>query len=193
MNFLGITRLVRPLAICAIAIGANAFADGDGGDIMFENFESNPEQRWRYVSDRVMGGVSTGKVIYAQQEDIHYAHMTGTVSTLNNGGFIQLRANIARGSTAQVAGITLRVRGKPQKYFVHLRTRGTVLPWQYYQAAFEISEQWQTIRLPLDQFAPSGDWLSRAIKPASIRSIGVVAFGRDHTADIKIAEVGFFD
>ena len=193
MNFLGITRLVRPLAICAIAIGANAFADGDGGDIMFENFESNPEQRWRYVSDRVMGGVSTGKVIYAQQEDIHYAHMTGTVSTLNNGGFIQLRANIARGSTAQVAGITLRVRGKPQKYFVHLRTRGTVLPWQYYQAAFEISEQWQTVRLPLDQFAPSGDWLSRAIKPASIRSIGVVAFGRDHTADIKIAEVGFFD
>jgi len=193
MNFLGITRLVRPLAICAIAIGANAFADGDGGDIMFENFESNPEQRWRYVSDRVMGGVSTGKVIYAQQEDIHYAHMTGTVSTLNNGGFIQLRTNIARGSTAQVAGITLRVRGKPQKYFVHLRTRGTVLPWQYYQAAFEISEQWQTIRLPLDQFAPSGDWLSRAIKPASIRSIGVVAFGRDHTADIKIAEVGFFD
>ena len=160
---------------------------------MFENFESNPEQRWRYVSDRVMGGVSTGKVIYAQQEDIHYAHMTGTVSTLNNGGFIQLRANIARGSTAQVAGITLRVRGKPQKYFVHLRTRGTVLPWQYYQAAFEISEQWQTVRLPLDQFAPSGDWLSRAIKPASIRSIGVVALGRDHTADIKIAEVGFFD
>ena len=193
MNFLGITRLVRPLAICAIAIGANAFADGDGGDIMFENFESNPEQRWRYVSDRVMGGVSTGKVIYAQQEDIHYAHMTGTVSTLNNGGFIQLRTNIVRGSTAQVAGITLRVRGKPQKYFVHLRTRGTVLPWQYYQAAFEISEQWQTVRLSLDQFAPSGDWLSRAIKPASIRSIGVVAFGRDHTADIKIAEVGFFD
>ena len=193
MKFLGITTLVRPLAICAIAIGANAFADGDGGDIMFENFESNPEQRWRYVSDRVMGGVSTGKVIYAQQEDIHYAHMTGTVSTLNNGGFIQLRTNIARGSTAQVAGITLRVRGKLQKYFVHLRTRGTVLPWQYYQAAFEISEQWQTVRLPLDQFAPSGDWLSRAIKPASIRSIGVVAFGRDHTADIKIAEVGFFD
>ncbi len=193
MKFLGIKTLVRPLAICAIAIGTNAFADGDGGDIMFENFESNPEQRWRYVSDRVMGGVSTGKVIYAQQEDIHYAHMTGTVSTLNNGGFIQLRTNIARGSTAQVAGITLRVRGKPQKYFVHLRMRGTVLPWQYYQAAFEISEQWQTIRLPLDQFAPSGDWLSRAIKPASIRSIGVVAFGRDHTADIKIAEVGFFD
>ena len=193
MKFLGITTLVRPLAICAIAIGANAFADGDGGDIMFENFESNPEQRWRYVSDRVMGGVSTGKVIYAQQEDVHYAHMTGTVSTLNNGGFIQLRTNIVRGSTAQVAGITLRVRGKPQKYFVHLRTRGTVLPWQYYQAAFEISEQWQTVRLPLDQFAPSGDWLSRAIKPASIRSIGVVALGRDHTADIKIAEVGFFD
>ena len=193
MKFLGITTLVRPLAICVIAIGANAFADGDGGDIMFENFESNPEQRWRYVSDRVMGGVSTGKVIYAQQGDLHYAHMTGTVSTLNNGGFIQLRTNIARGSTAQVAGITLRVRGKPQKYFVHLRTRGTVLPWQYYQAAFEISEQWQTVRLPLDQFAPSGDWLSRAIKPASIRSIGVVAFGRDHTADIKIAEVGFFD
>jgi hypothetical protein len=85
------------------------------------------------------------------------------------------------------------VGGKPQNYFVRLRTRGTVLPWPYYQAAFEISDQWLTVRLPLDQFAPAGDWLSWGIKLASIRRICVVALGRDHTADIKIAEIGFFD
>ncbi len=57
--------IVKLLSIFIIAAGANVYAGIDGGEIMFENCESNPEQRWRYVSDRVMGGGSTGKVIYA--------------------------------------------------------------------------------------------------------------------------------
>ncbi|MFT7500507.1 MAG: hypothetical protein ACI85Z_001152, partial [Rheinheimera aquimaris] len=31
-----------------------------------------------------------------------------------------------------------------------------------------------------------------AVKSSSIRSIGIVAFGRDHIADIEIAEIGFY-
>lgn len=189
MQFFQGKTLVKGLCLFTLAVSAAVAAD----EVILENFESNPEQRWRYVSDQVMGGVSTGQVVYARQGDISYAHMTGTVSTANNGGFIQLRSNIAKGTTAEAAGVILRVRGVPQKYFVHLRTRGTVLPWQYYQASFDINEQWQTVRLPLSDFKRSGKWLGSAVSPSSIRSIGVVAFGRDHSADIQIAEVGFYN
>ena len=189
MPFLQIKKRLKGFCLFTIAFSATVVAD----EMILENFESNPEQRWRYVSDQVMGGVSTGQVVYAQDGDVSYAHMTGTVSTENNGGFIQLRSNIAKGTTAQVAGVTLRVRGVPQRYFVHLRTRGTVLPWQYYQANFDIDEQWQTIRLPLSDFERSGNWLGSSINASSIRSIGVVAFGRDHIADIQISEVGFYN
>jgi hypothetical protein len=46
--------------------------------------------------------------------------------------------------------------------------------------------------VPLTAFARSGSWLGKAVNPKSIRSIGIVAFGRDHSADIQIAEIGFY-
>ena len=183
-----IKKSLRQLAVVSIALSGLVYGD----ELMFENFESNPEQRWRYVSDQVMGGVSTGQVTYGQEGDVSYAHMTGTVSTENNGGFIQLRTKVIKDTASSAQGVTLRVRGAPQKYFIHLRTSGTVLPWQYYQGSFDISEEWRTIRVPLNDFVRSGSWLRDAIQPQSIRSIGVVAFGRDHFADIQIAEIGFY-
>ena len=71
------------------------------------------------------------------------AHMTGSVSTENNGGFIQFRRTITLPET--LTGLRLRVRGNNQRYFVHIRTGGTVLPWQYYSAEFFASENWDDI------------------------------------------------
>jgi hypothetical protein len=160
--------------------------------LMMENFESQPEARWSYVSDQVMGGISEGKLVFQTEQDESFAHMTGLVSTENNGGFIQFRTSIPKGTTATVSGVTLKVRGNSQQYFIHLRSSGTLLPWQYYQASFQTTDQWQTINIPLSAFAASGKWLRKQVKPSSIRSIGVVAFGRDHSADIQISEIGFY-
>jgi len=160
--------------------------------LMMENFESQPESRWSYVSDQVMGGVSQGQLLFKTEQGESFAHMTGQVSTENNGGFIQFRTSIPKGSTATASGITLKVRGNSQQYYIHLRSSGTILPWQYYQASFQASDQWQTIKIPLSAFAASGKWLRKQIKPSSIRSVGVVAFGRDHRADIQISEIGFY-
>lgn len=159
---------------------------------MIENFESQPQARWSYVSDQVMGGISQGQLAFKVEQGESFAHMTGQVSTENNGGFIQFRKSIAKGSTASVSGITLKVRGNGQQYYIHLRSSGTLLPWQYYQASFQVSDQWQTIKIPLSDFVASGKWLRNQIKPSSIRSIGVVAFGRDHSADIQLSEIGFY-
>ena len=98
MAFLQISMRLKCLCLFTIALSATLVAD----EMILENFESNPEQRWRYVSDQVMGGVSTGQVVYIQEGDVNYAHMTGSVSTENNGGFIQLRSNVAKGTTAEV-------------------------------------------------------------------------------------------
>ena len=85
----------------------------------------------------------------------------------------------------------LIVRGNAQRYFVHLRTGGTLLPWQYYQAGFEVTESWSDVRLPLDAFKASGALLRDRPEATSLTSVAVVAYGRDHDARIDVREVGF--
>ena len=155
-----------------------------------DTFDEKPQERWRFVTDQVMGGVSTGRLRFDVLQDQPIAHMTGDVSTANNGGFIQFRRKISAPESS--TGVEIRVRGNGEKYFIHLRTSGTVLPWQYYQASFKTSQEWRTIRIPFSRFVGSSDWLNEVIYPQSIRSLGIVAYGRDHRADILVSMAGFF-
>ena len=167
---------------------ASAFAD----DMLVDQFDSVPESRWSYVSDQVMGGVSQGSVVYLEENSEDIARLAGSVSIENNGGFIQIRREVAKGSVDAAVGVYLKVRGNSQAYYIHLRTSGTMLPWQYYQAEFQVTEDWQIIRIPLTDFQSSSFWLSAAVNASSIRSVGIVAYGRDHEAEIDVAEVGFY-
>ncbi len=161
-------------------------------DVMIEDFKRQPETRWRFFTDDVMGGVSTGRVEFVEEDGDAYAHMTGSVSTENNGGFIQIRRELSAPPPEGTVGIRLIVRGNGQQYFVHLRTDGTVLPWQYYQAGFTVTQKWSEVRMQFSDFKASG-WLMREKpRPESLTSIGVVAFGRDHEAEIDVLEVGFY-
>jgi hypothetical protein len=89
-------------------------------------------------------------------------------------------------------GVRLVVRGNDQQYFVHLRTGGTMLPWQYYQAGFEVTGDWAEVRLPFDMFTRSGRLLRAVPQADSLKSIAVVAYGRDHDAEIDVREVSFY-
>lgn len=142
---------------------------------------------WRYLADTVMGGVSEGQA----QVDGDAIRLTGTVSTANNGGFIQVRTDLPNGAPEGATALRLRVRGNGQRYFIHLRTRATRLPWQYYQAGFDTTADWQDITLPLSAFRPSGAMLPRSIRPERIRSLGLVAYGRDHQADVRLSALGW--
>ena len=161
-------------------------------DNMIMNFEIQPETRWRFFADTVMGGVSSGQVAFETDGDASYAHMTGRVSTANNGGFIQIRMELPDAAPVETTGVRLIVRGNDQRYFVHLRTRGTMLPWQYYQAGFDVTRDWTEVRLPFEAFEASGRMLRTAPRAQSLRSIGIVAYGRDHEAEIDVREVGFY-
>ncbi len=159
---------------------------------LLEQFELQPEKRWRFFTDGVMGGVSTGQAAFVSENGRTHVRMTGTVSTRNNGGFIQIRLDLPDAAPEDATGVRLIVRGNDQEYYIHLRTGGTRLPWQYYQAGFDVTGDWAEIRLPFAAFQPSGRLLRPVPRAIRLTSLGIVAYGRDHLADIEVQEVGFY-
>ncbi len=159
---------------------------------MPDEIRLTPDGRWTYVSDQVMGGQSTGGARIDMADGQPVLRLTGDVSTANRGGFLQTRITLDSPPPDGAQGVTLRVRGNGEGYFVHLRTAGTVLPWQYYQAPFATTDRWTDIRIPFANFAASGKMLRRTIAPATISSLGIVAYGRDHQADISVMWAGFY-
>ena len=110
---------------------------GHAEDGMFTDFSGADGSGWRFFTDQVMGGVSEGQARIEEIGGERALRLTGTVSTENRGGFIQARLDLDAPLAPDAEGIVLRVRGDGQRYYVHLRTSGTMLPWQYYQVPFE--------------------------------------------------------
>ena len=75
---------------------------------MIDDFQSTRNERWEFISDQVMGGVSTGKMLFKNQEVDGYLHLTGNVSTKNQGGFIQARTSLKNVLTNDIKGIKIR-------------------------------------------------------------------------------------
>ena len=189
-------RHLMPLVLAALLVAGDpppTFAETPvSREVAIADFRMTPDAPWQFFTDQVMGGLSTGGVAFANEDGKPFARMTGRVSTANRGGFIQMRTQLPGPPPDGTTGVRLVVRGNDQRYFVHLRTRATLLPWQYYQAGFEVTEKWTEIRLPFEAFAPSGALLRRVPRPASLTSVAVVAYGRDHDARIDVQRVGFY-
>lgn len=187
MRDAGLTRRgLMALAFAALPLPALA------KPTRIEDFTLQPEIRWKFFTDGVMGGVSTGQVTFLRDGGMAHARMTGRVSTANRGGFIQMRLDLSPPPTAGTTGVRLVARGNDQRYFVHLRTSGMILPSQYYQAGFDVTGRWSEMRLPFNAFRPSGALLRATPRPDRLRSIAIVAFGRDHEAEVDVREIGFY-
>jgi hypothetical protein len=179
-------RLVVAGLVLLLACGA-AMA----GSVV-DTFGDGAPSRWRFFADTVMGGKSTGKASFQTVDGVAFARLSGNVTTANNGGFIQIRTDLRSALPEDTTGIVVKVRGNDQRYFVHLRTNTMVFPWQYYQASFTVTRSWKEIRLPLSAFKPSDASLRAVPVPGSIKSVGIVAYGRDHQAEIDVREVGTY-
>ena len=139
-----------------------------------------------------MGGVSYGSVQFNHVEKNDVMTLSGTVSTENNGGFIQARRKLSVDKTRDYQGIMLTVSGNGEEYFLHLRSFWTLLPWQYYQAGFKTASNWQEVAIPFSAFKPSSRVLPNNIASKDIESLGVVAFGRDHEASVTITDIRLY-
>ena len=183
---------MRAISFIAAVIFCGWASLAHGGSLVIDDFRSNPDKHWRFIADTVMGGVSAGSVSFKNDGKHPYAQMRGTVSTANNGGFIQFRRKVDVPAKQSIQGVHIKARGNGERYFVHIRTTGTILPWQYYQAEFATGKGWKDVRIPLSSFKRSGWMLSKAISPSSIKSVAIVAFGRDHEADVQLREIGWY-
>ena len=113
-------------------------------------------QEWNFISDQVMGGVSSGTFEVEDIESIKCYRMTGIVSTKNNGGFIQIRSKLKPEiNSNDYKGIYIKVYGNEKKYSIHLRTGLTFAPWQYYSYTFYSPKNWIKIRAPFKEFKKS--------------------------------------
>ena len=110
-------------------------------------------QKWEYISDQVMGGISDGKAEIINNEDL-FLRLSGNVSTKNNGGFIQIRSSKEILSD-NFSGIKLKVRGNPSAYYVHLRTNLLIFPWQYYSGEFSVDNNWKYVEIHFKDFRKS--------------------------------------
>jgi hypothetical protein len=157
---------------------------------MTEPITRDTARAWSYLGDSVMGGVSEGQARYGEEAGKGFLRLTGDVRTENNGGFVQMRRDIAVPAGAQ--GIALRVRGNGERYFLHLRSSGLRMPWQFYQAPFETTPEWREIRVPFAAFRPKGGFQRRELRPETVQSLGIAAYGRAHRADVSLAALGFY-
>src|SRR6056297_2866947 len=186
-------RVMMRLAILVfLASVVCAMPDPSRADDTPDGYAPPPMTEYRFFTDRVMGGVSTGEARVTGPEGSRHLSLTGMVSTENRGGFIQARVDLDAPFPARARGVVIRVRGNGERYFVHLRTRGTILPWQYYQAGFETTEEWREVRLPFADFAASGALLRDRPRPGTVTSLAAVAYGRDHEADLSFRWLGLY-
>ena len=158
-----------------------------------EDFCENKTTRWCFVTDKVMGGVSEGRLQMNKDAEVPHYNMQGDVSTENNGGFIQFRTHIKDHPVNKMfEGIRIKVRGNNEEYAIHLRTKYLFLPWQYYQANFKVQNDWETIEIPFSNFNKSNFYQPSQVSSIDIKTIGIVAIGRDFKANIDLAYIEFY-
>ena len=163
----------------------------NGENILKDDFTN--ENEWTYIADNVMGGISDGGVEFNLVDSNVYALLSGNVSTENNGGFIQIRRELENIDLSEAKSIRVYAKGNNEKYYIFLRTTGTVLPWQYYSHEFTVNEEYNEFIMPIKDFKKSGTLLAKQINPKKITSVAIVAYGRDHVAEIYVKELEFIE
>ena len=89
-------QMARKAGVLMLGLIGLSITEAQAGQLI-EDFGANADRRWGYVQDGVMGGVSQGALSFEDDSGTSFARLTGSVSTDNNGGFIQFRANIRNG------------------------------------------------------------------------------------------------
>lgn len=170
------------------------YADIEIDDLTAPHPQASNGGSWELISDRVMGGVSNGRM---QRHDVSgrkSVHLQGDVSLQNDGGFLQLALDLAADGSAVDAsrwsGIEIDVIGNNERYNLHLRTADVVRPWQSYRRTFLARPEWETQRLPFHEFTPHR--VDAPLNTGALRRIGIVAIGRPFRADVAIAGVRFY-
>jgi len=159
---------------------------------VFDDFSGEAAARWDFVADGVMGGVSDGGATISGDGNDAVLHLTGQVSTDNNGGFIQVRRRFSDAWPEDAKGVSLSVKGNGERYYVFLKTPDLSRVWYSYRASFVAGKDWTQIRLPFASFTPSHDSMPQSFSPSDVNSIAIVAYGADFEAAVSVGEIRLY-
>ena len=189
--FLRLTTLLAALFTFHFSLPSNASEINK----IIDDFTDSPERRWQFYTDQVMGGVSEGGASVRSDSEGPYVRLEGSVSTANNGGFIQIRRNVSEKSR-DAKGILLKVRGNGENYYIHVNTSETIfMPQQYrfyYQAVFPTSKEWSEVKLPFSSFKRSNPQISKNFSGEKLKTIGLLAYGKNHNALLEVKYLSFY-
>lgn len=122
----------------------------DHSSYIFDSKNKKSLSNWNVVDDRVMGGLSQGKIALS---DAGNALFSGYVTTENNGGFSSVRYGFDKKEVSEFKNVVLKVKGDGKSYQFRLKESSSQR--FSYIAAFTTSGDWETISLSLDSFYPS--------------------------------------
>ncbi len=149
---------------------------------------------WRSFTDRVMGGVSNGSHTVETKHGIRFMRLEGEVSLENNGGFVQAALDLQRRGQALDAsaftGVRLTVRGDGGPYYIHFKNAQTPQHWNYFEEAFEVTDEWRVIDLPFEAFERENG--NREMESSSLRRIAIVAAHEAGSVDVCVARIELY-
>ena len=148
---------------------------------------------WRFVTDQVMGGVSSGRIDFDEIQGRRCLCLHGDVSLDNGGGFIQVSLNMAQEGyfdAGEFQGIRIVVLGNGASYNLHLKTARVRRPWQSYRSSFSTGPEWREIKIPFSGFAPYR--IDVPLDLHKLRRLGILAIGSTMTAELCVDEIGFY-
>ena len=143
------------------------------------------DPKWEFVSDTVMGGVSSGTVTKEITEAREATVLRGEVSLENNGGFVQTELDVSAWEGLEVA-----VWGNGDTYDIRLRTAQLAKPWQSFRADFVSEPKWRSVKIPFTSL--TAHRVDAAFDPLCLRRIGILAIGHEGEALIAVSSIGFY-
>ncbi len=184
---------MKKIILLIILVFTNiTFAAEDDINLIFNQDSVN---YWQYISDRTMGGVSTGKAVLEKDGENFFVRLIGNVSTKNNGGFIQLRSKFSfanfEKNNKKFRGVRINVRGNGETYYIFIRTNEMKSYRDYYSASFTAKSKWEIIDIPFSKFKHR---LSNNLKLVNkdILTFGIVAYGREFASDVSVSEITLY-
>jgi hypothetical protein len=143
---------------------------------------------WGFVADDVMGGVSAGRMTQEIVLGRRAHRLQGEVSLDNDGGFIQMAADLP--GAAGWDGIRLDICGNGESYDLRLRTDDLTRPWQSFRVDAVAQAEWRSVTFPFTAFTAHKH--DKPFAAAALRRIGILAVGRVFCADVAVANLRFY-
>lgn len=148
--------------------------ENDCSEILFKFDRPGDIEDWQALSDRVMGGVSNGRVETTKDGMLRFF---GSVSLENNGGFASVRSLPNERDLSGYDGILIRIKGDGLRYAINLRTDFELRAGSYRRRFETRAGVWETVFLPFTEFQlTSFGQIVKESPPLNTRKIRSVGF-----------------